>query len=208
MLSSAIRPRGAEIERKILGMLRKVVVGAYQANCYILGSRGTNDGMVIDPGDEVFRIVREISSQKLAIRYIVFTHGHFDHTGGAAELKKITRAPVLIHALDASGLGFSPDGYLEEGMKITLGDYTISVIHTPGHSPGGICLHAPGAVFTGDTLFAGSIGRTDFPGGDHRLLIEGVRKKIFPLGDDLRVYPGHGPASSIGTERTRNPFFR
>jgi len=92
-------------------------------------------------------------------------------------------------------------------MQIEIGDYKISVIHTPGHSPGGVCLHAPGAVFTGDTLFAGSIGRTDFPGGDHRLLIEGVRKKIFPLGDDLRVYPGHGPASSIGTERTRNPFF-
>lgn len=188
-------------------MLRKVVVGSYQANCYILGSKGTNDGMVIDPGDEVVRIVREISSQKLFIRFIVFTHGHFDHTGGAAELKRITRASVLIHSLDASGLGFAPDGYLEEGMKITLGDYNISVIHTPGHSPGGICLHAPGAIFTGDTLFAGSIGRTDFPGGDHRLLIEGVRKKIFPLGDNLRVYPGHGPASSIGTERTRNPFF-
>lgn len=188
-------------------MLRKVVVGHYQANCYILGFKGTNDAMVIDPGDDVFRIVREISANRLTVRFIVITHGHFDHTGGAAELKKITSAPVLIHALDASGLGFAPDGHLAEGMQITLGDYTISVIHTPGHSPGGVCLHAPGAVFTGDTLFAGSIGRTDFPGGDHRLLLEGVRKKIFPLGDDLRVYPGHGPSSSIGAERIRNPFF-
>jgi glyoxylase-like metal-dependent hydrolase (beta-lactamase superfamily II) len=188
-------------------MLRKVVVGPYQTNCYLLGFKGTSDAMVIDPGDDVFRIIREISAHKLTVRFIVITHGHMDHTGGAAEVKKITGAPVLIHPLDASGLGFPPDGHLAEGMQIELGEYRISVIHTPGHSPGGISLHAPGAVFTGDTLFAGSIGRTDFPGGDHRRLIEGVRNKIFPLGDGLRVYPGHGPATSIGAERTRNPFF-
>jgi hydroxyacylglutathione hydrolase len=188
-------------------MLRKLVVGAYQANCYLLGCKDTNDAAIIDPGDEVFRITREVSAQKLRVRYILITHGHIDHTGGAAEIKRITGAPVLIHPLDASGLGFPPDGPLDEGMQITLGTYSIRVIHTPGHSPGGICLLAPGAVFTGDTLFAGSIGRTDFPGGDHRRLIKGVRDKIFPLGDSLRVYPGHGPATSIGTERLQNPFF-
>lgn len=188
-------------------MLRKLVVGPYQANCYILGCKGTNDAIVIDPGDDVFRIIREISTHNLKIRYILITHGHFDHTGGAAEIKRITGAPVLIHVLDAAGLNFPPDGHLEEGMEVTLGTYKINVIHTPGHSPGGVCLHAPGAVFTGDTLFAGSIGRTDFQGGDHRRLIRGVVDKIFPLGDELRVYPGHGPASSIGTERLRNPFF-
>jgi glyoxylase-like metal-dependent hydrolase (beta-lactamase superfamily II) len=188
-------------------MLRKLVVGPYQTNCYLLGCKETNDAVVIDPGDEVLRIIREISASKLRVRYILFTHGHFDHTGGAAQVKKITGAPVLIHALDSSGLGFPPDGHLDERMQIALGTYKIDVIHTPGHSPGGICLHAPGVVFTGDTLFAGSIGRTDFPGGDHHGLIKGVIEKIFPLGDDLRVYPGHGPATSIGTERLRNPFF-
>lgn len=188
-------------------MLRKLVVGPYQTNCYILGYKGTDDAIVIDPGDDVFRIIKEISNQNLRVRYILITHGHIDHTGGVAEIKRITGAPVLIHALDASGLSFPPDRHLDEGMEITLGTYKIKVIHTPGHSPGGVCLHAPGAVFTGDTLFAGSIGRTDFQGGDHQRLIKGVIDKIFPLGDALRVYPGHGPATSIGTERLRNPFF-
>jgi hydroxyacylglutathione hydrolase len=189
-------------------MLRKLVVGPYQTNCYILACRETKETMVIDPGDEVFRIVREISAHELRVSTIVITHGHIDHVGGASEIRRITGAPVLIHPLDAAALGFPPDGSLQEGMQLTLGTYAISVIHTPGHSPGGICLHASGALFSGDTLFAGSIGRTDFAGGDHHALIRGVREKIFPLGDGLRVYPGHGPATSIGEERRRNPFFR
>jgi len=189
-------------------MLRKIAVGPYQANCYILGSMETREGLVIDPGDEVLRIVKEISRQGLTICSILITHGHFDHTGGAHELKKITGAPVLIHPMDAQGLGFPADGYLEEGKEVTLGSYTLKVLYTPGHSPGGVCFHAPGAVFTGDTLFAGSIGRTDFPGGDHQRLIDGVIRKIFSLDDSLRVYPGHGPATTVGTERRTNPFFR
>lgn len=189
-------------------MLRKLVVGPYQANCYILGNKESNGGIIIDPGDEVFRIVKEISRNNLLISTILITHGHFDHTAGAGELQRITKAPVLIHPLDAPGLNFKPDGHLHDGQKISLGAYTISVIHTPGHSPGGVCFHAPGAVFTGDTLFAGSVGRTDFPGGSHHKLVEGVLKKIFPLGDELRIYPGHGPASTIGRERLYNPFFR
>ncbi|MBW1721727.1 MAG: MBL fold metallo-hydrolase [Deltaproteobacteria bacterium] len=188
-------------------MLRKLVVGPYQTNCYILGCEKTKQGAVIDPGDEVYRIVREITRNALRISFILFTHGHPDHTGGAADLKRITKAPLLIHRLDAPGLGVPPDGYLQEGQQIQVGHYKLRVIHTPGHSPGGVCFHAPGAVFTGDALFAGSVGRTDFPGGNHTLLIQGIRKKIFPLGDSLRVYPGHGPASTIGTERRRNPFF-
>lgn len=189
-------------------MLRKLVVGPYQANCYILGCKNTNEGLVIDPGDEVFQIVNEITRLGLNIRYILITHGHFDHTNGANELRKITSAPVWIHPSDAPGLGFQSDGHLYQGQVITLGTYRVSVIHTPGHSPGGVCFYAPGAVFTGDTLFAGSIGRTDFPGGDHNGLVQGVTQKIFPLGDELRIYPGHGPNSTIGRERRTNPFFR
>jgi len=193
---------------KDIAMLRKLVVGPYQTNCYILGCKETGQGLVIDPGDEVLRIVKEITRSGLSIRYIAITHGHIDHVGGVSELKRITRAPVLIHRLDAGALGTRPDVFLEEGQTIEVGNYSISVIHTPGHSPGGVCLYAPGAVFTGDTLFAGSVGRTDFPGGSHELLVQGVKQKIFPLGDSLRVYPGHGPESTIGRERMTNPFFR
>ncbi|MDZ7697360.1 MAG: MBL fold metallo-hydrolase [Deltaproteobacteria bacterium] len=189
-------------------MLRKLTVGPYQSNCYILGAKSSREGVVIDPGGEIFRIVKEISKLKLKIIYILMTHGHMDHTGGAAELKRITKAQVCIHPLDAQGLGCQPDLPLEDGQNIPLGEFNLSVLHTPGHSPGGVCFHAPGVVFSGDTLFAGSIGRTDFPGGDHALLLRGVREKIFPLGDELRIYPGHGPASTIGRERTTNPFFR
>lgn len=189
-------------------MLRKLVVGPYQTNCYILACKNTMEGVVIDPGDEVFRIVKEISRNGVQVRFILITHGHVDHIGGAAELKRITDAPILIHPSDAPALRFPPDGTLREGEEIHVGTYTLSVVHTPGHSPGGVCFIAPGAVFTGDTLFAGSVGRTDFPGGSHETLVTGVRKKIFPLGDDLRVYPGHGPASTIGQERRTNPFFQ
>ncbi len=187
-------------------MLRRLIVGYYQANCYILGDESTGEGTVIDPGDEIYRITKEISSLGLRIRCILLTHGHFDHVEGADELRSIVRAPILIHPLDANGLRFQSDAYLIEGQIIEIGTYGIKVIHTPGHTPGSVCFHAPGVVFTGDTLFAGSVGRT-FSNRDHDTLVQNVIGKIFPLGDEIRVYPGHGPPSNIGTERLTNPFF-
>lgn len=188
-------------------MLKKMAVGPLQANCYILGCNENREGMVIDPGGDALSIVKEITKAGLKIVRIVLTHGHFDHSDGAVELRDATKAPIYIHPADAETLRFNPDGCIEDGQMFNIGTYRISVLHTPGHSQGSVCLYAPGVVFTGDTLFAGSIGRTDFPGGDYNSLIRGVVTKIFPLGDDLRIYPGHGPASNIGYERLNNPFF-
>ncbi|MBA3036613.1 MAG: MBL fold metallo-hydrolase [Desulfobacterium sp.] len=189
-------------------MLRKLVINPYQSNCYILGCNNTKQGLIIDPGGEPLRIIKVVTQLGLDIRYILLTHFHFDHTSGVQEIRNITKAPVWIHPLDADGLGFRPDGHVSDGQIISLGNFNITVIHTPGHSAGGVCFHAPGVVFTGDALFAGSVGRTDFQGGNHNLLIQGIKQKIFSLGDGLRVYPGHGPQSTIGQERTTNPFFR
>lgn len=207
-MDSAIKSwNDKQVYMEVIKLLKKMSVGPLQANCYILGCSKTGKGIVIDPGGYVFLIAKEISKAGVIIERILLTHCHFDHTDGAEELKKITGAPVFIHRLDKAGLSFSPDEELRDGDTFQVGTWNVSVIHTPGHSPGGVCLHAPGAVFTGDTLFAGSIGRTDFPGGDHNALISGVIRRIFPLGNDLRVYPGHGPASTIGRERMSNPFF-
>lgn len=189
-------------------MLRKLVIKPYMSNSYILGCEKTKQGAIIDAGEEALRIVQEVTKLGLNIRYILLTHFHFDHTNAAMQVKNIIKAPVLIHALDAGGLDFKPDSYLTDGQSIPLGSFNLKVIHVPGHSPGGVCFHAPGAVFTGDALFARGVGRTDFEGGDHNLLIQGIKQKILTLGDELRVYPGHGPHSTIGKERTMNPFFR
>lgn len=188
-------------------MVRKLVVGPIQANCYILGCESTREGLVIDPGAEIPRIMKQISKLGLKIRYILLTHGHWDHAGGAEEIRKKLNVPLWVHPLDISELGFEPDEPLSDSQKLQLGKFEITVLHTPGHTRGGVSFHAPGAVFTGDTLFAGSIGRTDLRGGSHKQLIKSVIEKIFPLGDKLNVYPGHGPRTTIGAERKTNPFF-
>ena len=187
-------------------MLRRLVVGYLQANCYIMGDERTGEGVVIDPGDEAFRIEQEIEGLGLDIRYILLTHGHFDHVEAAYEVRRFTHAPVLIHPADAEGLRFDPDGYLTEGDQLPFGRYVIEVIHTPGHTQGSVCFYTNSVVFTGDTLFAGSVGRT-FSSRAHYMLVKSVIQKIFPLGDDVRVYPGHGPPTTIGRERLTNPFF-
>ncbi len=203
-------------------IIKKLTVGPIQANCFILGCEKTKEAVVIDPGDEVDRSLFTLAESKLKVKYIINTHGHFDHVGGNKHLKEVTGAELMIHKEDvhmleqltstASSFGLAaenspgPDKLLEEGETLTFGEITLQVIHTPGHSLGGVSLHTNGALFVGDTLFAGSIGRTDFPGGDYGVLIASIQKKLFPLGDDVTVYTGHGPETTIGHEKRTNPF--
>jgi glyoxylase-like metal-dependent hydrolase (beta-lactamase superfamily II) len=204
-------------------ILRTIVVGPIQANCYILGCERTREAAVIDPGGDSDKILITLAKDKLRCVYIINTHGHFDHSAENRRLKEVTGAQLLIHRADApmilhqGGSGGPwgmdvdnsppPDRYLKEGDIITFGDISFKVLHTPGHSSGGISLFTDKMVFVGDTLFAGSIGRTDFPGGDYEGLIRNVREKIFSLGDDVVIYPGHGPKTTVGRERRTNPFF-
>ena len=204
--------------------LKTLVVGPLGANCYLIGCPETREGAVIDPGAEGDRILAVAREAGLTIKQIINTHGHGDHIGANGTIKRATGAAILIHKLDAPYLNdpahnlsalmgsreTSPpaDRLLEENDTISVGKtITLKVIHTPGHTPGGICLQGEGLVFTGDTLFAGSIGRTDFPGGSFGQLINAVKEKLFTLDDALEVYPGHGPSSTIGAERVDNPFF-
>jgi len=203
-------------------IIEKLEVGMMMANCYIVGCEKTRQAVVIDPGDEGDRILYRLADNKFTVAYIINTHGHFDHVGANKQLKDATGADLLIHEADAPMLSTlsemaeafgmamdnspPPDRTLKDGDKITFGDITMDVIHTPGHTPGGISLVTDKKAFVGDTLFAGSIGRTDFPGGDFNTLIESIQKRLFPLGDDVTVYCGHGPETTIGMERRTNPF--
>jgi len=204
-------------------ILEQLVVGMIQANCYILGDEATREAVVIDPGGDTPLILKELEALRLEPVAIVATHGHFDHVEGLASLRRATGAPVCIHqgdlpllqGLTGQGLLFGvqveaapqPDRLLEEGDLVPFGDMALQVLHTPGHSPGSVSLLIDRAVFVGDLLFAGSIGRTDLQGGDYQTLIRSVRQKIFTLPDDTVVYPGHGPATTVGTEKRTNPFF-
>jgi glyoxylase-like metal-dependent hydrolase (beta-lactamase superfamily II) len=203
-------------------IIKALAVGPIMANCFILGCEQTKTAVVVDPGDEADRILLELAQDQLTVKHIINTHGHFDHVGANKQVKAATGADIMIHAADApllehlsasaSAFGLAcedspaPDRLLDEGDQVTFGELTLKVLHTPGHTPGGISLYSDGCVFVGDTLFAGSIGRTDFPGGDYDTLIASIQQKLFPLGDDVRVFTGHGPETSIGTERQYNPF--
>lgn len=207
-------------------MIQKVLsVGMLESNCYILGDEETREAVVIDPGGDAPEILAVLRQEKLQLKTIINTHGHFDHVGANKELQEATGAPIAIHAADAPMLSqpsaealFFTGGrlqpsqasiLLQEGDVLDFGRYQLKVLHTPGHTPGGICLvllQEP-IVYVGDTLFAGSIGRTDFPGGSFEDLINSVRTKIFTLGDHYLVMPGHGPATTVGQERLYNPFF-
>ncbi len=203
-------------------IIRKLPVGPIMANCFILGCEETRKAVVIDPGDETDMILQTLAQEGLTVEQIINTHCHFDHAGGNKKMRDATGAQLVVHALEIPVLntmtesaalwGFSveaspePDRKVADGDTITFGNITIKVIHTPGHSPGGISLYTNGCLFVGDTLFAGSIGRTDFPGGDHQTLLNSIREKLFLLDDDVRVYTGHGPETTIGTEKQTNPF--
>ncbi len=203
-------------------LLRKLVVGELATNCYVVGCATTKEGMVIDPGGDPEAILYAIEDMKLTVRMILNTHGHIDHILANTEIKEATGAELLIHEYDASMLVdpganlssfaassvVSPpaDRLLREGDKLKVGGILFEVVHTPGHTAGGISLVREALVFSGDTLFAGSIGRTDFPGGSLELLLHSIRTKLLPLPLTTTVLPGHGPNTTIGDERKWNPF--
>lgn len=208
-------------------IIDKVVVSPFGTNCYIVGSESNREGIIIDPGDEAGAILEKVGDLGLDIRYIALTHGHIDHIGALKAIKEATGAEMAIHTDDAkslrgkggliismlvSGLSYPkpppPDRLLKDGDSLDIGDLHLKVLHTPGHTPGGICLVGEGVVFSGDTLFNFSIGRTDLPGGSYRQLIESIHAKLMVLPDDTIVYPGHGPETTIGAERTGNPFLK
>jgi len=204
-------------------ILNRLVVGLFATNCYVVGSESNKEGMIIDPGAEAKGILKSIDDLELDIKFIVLTHGHIDHIGALKEVKEATGAEICLHSGDANflqGLSSStvfglpypdsppPDRLLEGGDSIDVGDLHFLVLHTPGHSPGGICLLGHGVVFCGDTLFNYGIGRTDIPPGSHSQLMNSIYTKLMILPDNTIVYPGHGPETTIGTERRGNPFLR
>jgi len=203
-------------------IIKGMPVGPIMANCFIIGDEESRLAAVIDPGDEPSEILKALAEEKLSLQYIINTHGHFDHVGANRKLKEVTGAEILIHSKDAPMLSKlsitaaafglraenspGPDRELNEGDIISFGKVILKVIHTPGHTPGGISIYTEGHLFSGDTLFAGSIGRTDLPGGDYETLISTIRKKLFTLDDKVIVHPGHGPDTKIGDEKSYNPF--
>jgi glyoxylase-like metal-dependent hydrolase (beta-lactamase superfamily II) len=177
------------------------------ANCFILGDENTGEAVVIDPGGDADSIAFELDRAALTLISIILTHGHWDHTSGVAELKRLAGGRLLMHGSgDSRGLG--ADGLLAEGDLVRFGQHSLKVLETPGHSPDGISLYLAEAevVFSGDLLFAGSVGRTDMPGGNMEVLLESVRDKILTLPKDTAVLPGHGSMTSVEQERQLNPF--
>jgi hydroxyacylglutathione hydrolase len=206
-------------------MIHEIIpVGPLQCNCSIVGDEKTREAMVIDPGDDIEQVLAIVQRHGLTVKQIVITHAHIDHIGGAAKLKRATGAPVLLNANDqallkmldvqASWIGMRPpeqttiDSGLNTGDKLQAGSLVADVLHTPGHTEGSVCLYfaAEKKLIAGDTLFAGSIGRTDLPGGSFKKIMESLLGPVLALPDETIVIPGHGPLTTIGDERENNPF--
>lgn len=204
-------------------IVHTVRVGVTETNCYVVGCEETGQGAVIDPGGDPRRILELLDESGLAIQYVLNTHCHFDHMGANAEIVEATGAPLALHPaerpiLEASG-GASwfgvrvresppPDVELEDGQVLEVGSLRLRVLHTPGHSPGGVTFHLAeqGAAFDGDVLFADGVGRTDLPGGDRETLIRSIRQVLLALPDETTLYPGHGPKTTVGREKAHNPW--
>lgn len=205
-------------------ILETIVVGALGVNCILIGCKETRQAVVVDPGDEAERILDAVDGHKLDLIAIINTHGHFDHVGANKQLKQTLNVPIYIHPADAALLervavtanmyGLSgenspqPDQNLEHGQTIKVGNLSMQVIHTPGHTPGCCCLYLEQEqlLISGDTLFADGVGRTDLPGGSTVQLVDSIKTRLFTLPDGVQVYPGHGPATSIGHEKKHNPY--
>lgn len=204
-------------------IFKQFVVGALEVNCFVIADEETKEGLVVDPGDDADKILDYIKKNGIKLKYVVNTHCHFDHIGGNKKIVEETGALLMIHEADlpllergegsAALWGFrieaspTPAQFLKDGDTFKVGKILVEVIHTPGHSPGGICLKVGNKLLSGDTLFAGGIGRTDFPGGDGYTLIKSIKEKLFTLPEGTEVYPGHGPSTTIGNEKIYNPFF-
>ncbi len=208
-------------------MIHEIIpVGPLQCNCSILGDEQAREAMVIDPGADVDDVMAMVQRHGLTVKQIVITHAHIDHVGGAMKLKQLTGAPILLNQNDAALLrmlpvqaawvGMAPpedvriDGTLPDAATLRTGSLAGTIIHTPGHTQGSVCLYLPAEklLLAGDTLFAGSVGRTDLPGGNFEQLMTSLHERVLALPDETRVIPGHGPATTIGDERETNPFLR
>ncbi len=207
-------------------VVRQMLVGNMAVFCYMIQDIATNTCALIDPAFETQKILAQVREAGCTVTHLINTHGHSDHTCGNATIIKETGARLYIHKADAKKLGSliskgvtrvlgggpSPaaDVLLTDGRKIEIGETSLEVIHTPGHTPGGICLYGGGNLFTGDSLFVGAVGRTDLPGGSSRQLVDSIRQRLYTLPDDTKVYPGHhygdNPVSTIGEQKTTNPF--